>query len=137
MQYNAHLKLPIHPLKTGNQDGLVTVAEMEYVERYFNSAVIANEAMKTRAYLKKTIDGWDNVLDQANKNSNFTRKSAWEAITMLEIRFEKKGGKYRKFLVDAYEIADMVESRTRPRQYLAGHILGKPIPNWYEPPEIE
>lgn len=136
LQYSAYVELPSHPLRAGGGAGLVTAAEMEYVEIYFNSAhMIANEAMTTRTYLQRTISGWDNVLEQANQNSNFTRKSAWEAITMLEMRFSKKGGTVREFLVKARDRANLVESGARDRAYLAGHILGKPIPDYYHPPE--
>ena len=137
-QYSAYLDLPDYPLQTYDKAGyaLVTATEMQYVEEYFNSAVmIANDAMSTRTYLNRAIKGWDDVLVHANKISNFTRKFAWEAITMLEMRFTNKGGSFRGFLVEARDRANLVESRVRDAQYLAAHILGKPVPGWYQPPK--
>jgi hypothetical protein len=131
-------KLPNYPLKTGDDYFWVSGAELDYVDRYFNSAArVANEAMATRAELNKAIAGWDAVLKQADGTKDFTRAVVWGAINDLDLRFSNEGGSFRAYLVEARDTADLVESWARKKQYHAAHILGKWTPDWYVPPTPE
>jgi len=113
----------------------VTAADLDYVERYFNTAaMIANDAMDARAELDRAISGWDGALAQANRTRDFTRKAAWEAITLLDMRFNNEGGTFRAYLVNARDKAARTESWARRKQYHGAHILGKWTPEWYKPP---
>ena len=130
-------KLPNYPLQTAEKAGRILVSknELEYVERYFNTAVlIANDAMAVRSELQKAITGWDAAVEQANKTGDFTRKAAWEAITYLDLNFNNEGGSFKAYLTNARDAAARVESWARMKQYHGAHILDKWTPEWYSPP---
>ncbi len=113
----------------------VTNEELEYVEKYYNTAAkIANDAMAASSELREAIAGWDAVAEQANKNNDFTRASAWDAINDLNLRFHNEGGDFRAYLVNARDRASTVESWARSKQYHAADILGKWTPEGYQPP---
>ena len=136
-QYRAESQLPGYPLQSDDKVGRMTVTpeELDYVDRYYNTAaMIANDAMSARAELDKAIAGWDAAVEQANKTNDFTRKSAWEAITDLDMRFNNKGGSFRAYLVDARDRAARTEQFARMKQWHAAHILGKWTPDGYQPP---
>ncbi len=136
-QYAADLKLPGYPLQTDDKAGHVwaTPEEMEYVEKYFNTAkMIANDAAAARVELEKAIAGWDAAVREANAAKDFTRQSAWEAINDLDDRFNNSGGSFRAYLVAAPARAVLVENSASMKQIHAAHILGKPTPDWYQPP---
>jgi hypothetical protein len=136
-QASAERQLPAYPLQTGEKAGraMVTPAELEYVEKYFNTAaLIANDAMEARSELDKAVAGWAAALDQANQASDFTRKAAWEAVTLLDLSFNKEGGSFRAFLINARDTAARVEQWARLKQFHAAHILGKWTPDSYVPP---
>ena len=133
----AESKLPGYPLQSDDKAGRmsVTTAELDYVERYFNTAgMIANDAMATRSELGKAIAGWDAAVAQASDTRDFTRKAVWEAVTYLDLRFSNEGGSFRAFLVAARDAAARVESWARMKAYHGAHILGKWTPDWYTPP---
>src|SRR5437868_7798897 len=135
--YAAESQLPTYTLQTDAKAGRmrVTAADLDYVERYFNTAaMIANDAMDARAELDRAISGWDGALAQANRTRDFTRKAAWEAITLLDMRFNNEGGTFRAYLVNARDKAARTESWARRKQYHGAHILGKWTPEWYKPP---
>lgn len=136
-QYAADLMLPGYPLETDDKVGhvLATPAEMEYVEKYYNSAtLIADDAMAARVELEKAIAGWDAALREANASKDFTRQSAWDAVNSLDGRFSNSGGSFRAHLVEAHARAALVENSARTKQMHAAHILGKATPEWYRPP---
>lgn len=135
--YAAESQLPPYPLQTDAKAGRmrVTPAELDYVERYFNTAaMIANDAMDARAELDRAISGWDGAVAQANRTRDFTRKAAWEAITLLDMRFNNEGGSFRAYLVNARDRAARTEAWARQKQYHGAHILGKWTPEQYRPP---
>jgi hypothetical protein len=132
----AESELPIYPLQTKGY--LVSEEELAYVNDYYGGAArIANDAMDARSELNKIITGWEVVMDQAQKTKDFTRKSAWEAVTELDLRFSKGGAGFRDFLVKARDDAGRVENWARLKQYHAADILGKWVPAWYTPPTPE
>ncbi len=135
--YSAESKLPSYPLQSADKAKhlVVTEAELDYVERYFNTAaLIANDAMDARSELDKAISGWDAAVAQANNTRDFTRKAAWDAITQLNLRFSNEGGSFRAYLVNARDTSARTESWARLKQYHGAHILDKWTPNWYKPP---
>jgi uncharacterized protein DUF4157 len=136
-QYRAESKLPSSPLQTYEKAGsvIVTNEELEYVEKYYNTAAkIANDAMAASSELRKAIAGWDAVVEQANKNNDFTRASVWNAINTLNLRFNNEGGDFPTYLANARDRANAVESWARSKQYHAADILGKWTPEGYQPP---
>jgi len=133
-QRAAYAQLPSNPLKSDPDSParMVTRSELEYVERYYNTAAaIANDAMAANAALGRAIAGWDRTLAQANNTKNFTRKAAWEAITMLELRFD---GSFRQELVNLQQMAASVQQNARYDQYVAADIIGKWTPAGFQPP---
>jgi hypothetical protein len=135
--YSAEGQLPAYPLRSATKAGhmVVSPAELDYIERYFNTAaMIANDAMDARSELDRAISGWDGALAQANNTRDFTRKAAFEAITLLDLSFSKEGGSFRAYLVNARDRAARTESWARTKQFHAAHILGKWTPDWYTPP---
>ena len=135
--WGAEGQLPPYPLQSAAKAGrmLVSPAELDYVERYFNTAaMIANDAMDARSELDRAIAGWDAALAQANSTRDFTRKAVFEAITLLDLRFNNQGGSFRTYLVNARDRAARTESWARRKQWHAAHILGKWTPDWYTPP---
>lgn len=140
-QYSAKSKLltyPLYPLQTVEKVGqmVITNEELEYVEKYYNTAAkIANDAMAASNELRKAIAGWDAVVEQANKNNDYTRASVWDAINDLNLRFNNEGGDFRAYLGNARDRANWVESWARNKQYQAAGILGKWTPEGYQPPE--
>jgi len=131
-------ELPKSILKYDSEVGhmMVTQSEINHIEMIFNSAfLLAEDALSAENHLDKLIKEWDGVLAQANVNKNFTRQALWESITMLELRFSNKvGGSFRGYLNNARNEANVVKINTRSIQYLAGDILGKPVPSWYQAP---
>ena len=131
-------ELPKSVLKYDNEVGhiMVTQSEMNHIEMIYNSTVLlADDALNAEKHLDKLIKEWDGVLAQANEKKDFTRKALWEAITMLELRFSNKvGGSFRGYLNNARNEVNVVKVNTRNIQYLAGDILGKPVPSWYQAP---
>jgi hypothetical protein len=73
----AEATLPGEPLATDEEAGSMTVslAELEYIEGYANSAGnIISKAFDARIKLHKIIEGWDTVVAQSNATRDFTRK---------------------------------------------------------------
>jgi hypothetical protein len=133
----AESKLPAYPLRPDHKSGSVLVSkeELAYVEKYFNAAaMIANDAADVRAELSRAIKDWGDVVSKAEKITDWTRKAAWEAITLLDHRFQYEGGGFRAYLVDLRDTAWQVEDWARLKQYHAAHILGKWTPDGYQPP---
>lgn len=136
-QASAQAKLPSYPLQSAEKAGhiIVTRAELDYVEKYFNTASLsANDASAARRELVKAISGWDAAVAQADQTRDFTRKLVSEAINYLDLRFSDEGGSFRAYLVNARDTAAEVESWARMKQYHAAHILGKGTPDGYVPP---
>jgi hypothetical protein len=134
---SAESKLPSYPLQSAAKAGhsMVSKAELDYVEKYFNTAaMIANDAWAVRSELEKAISGWDAALAQANSTRDFTRQAVWEAIAHLDLRFSNEGGSFRAYLVNARDAAARTESWARMKQYHGAHILDKWTPAWYKPP---
>jgi len=137
--HQADLALPNYPLQPGDKTGtlVVTPSELEYVEKYHNSAkLVADSALEARIELGKAIAGWDSVVREANAANDFTRKSSVEAVTDLDLRFQNSGGSFRAYLVEAHATAERVENSARMKQIHAAHILDKPTPSWYTPPSL-
>jgi GH25 family lysozyme M1 (1,4-beta-N-acetylmuramidase) len=125
---SAEASMPSFPLEPDDVAGhvMVTHAELEYVKRYFDAAVvIQTDTMGARMELDQAIAGWDAVLEQANDTSDFTRQAAWEAITLLNLRFSNQGGDFRAFLVNARDVAARTEAWASWKRYTAADILGK------------
>jgi hypothetical protein len=136
----AEHELPNYPLQTYEETGEMTVsaAELAYVKEYGQAASrIANDAMAARSELHKAIEGWESALAQAEKTSDFTRKSAMEAVIQLDLSFSKEGANFRAYLVNARDDASRVESWARMKQHHASDILGKWTPEWYKAPTPE
>ena len=135
--YSVESQLPSYPLQTDDKAGqmVITTEEIEYVKKYYNTAAkIANDAMLVSSELRKAIAGWDTVVEQANKNKDFTRASAWNAINNLDLRFNNLGGNFRTYLVNTRDSVNTVQSWARSKQYHAADILGKWTPEGYQPP---
>lgn len=133
---DAWLQLPDYPLQTDDKAGRVTVsaAELEYVERYYNTAAaIANDAMHARALALRALAGWHDVLKEAGLIGDFTRKSAWEAVIQLELRFGGDGS-FRTYLEEVESTASRIEASSRHSQYVAADIIGKWTPEGFAPP---
>jgi hypothetical protein len=130
----AEYELPNYPLSASGF--LVSADELAYVNDYLAAAArIAGDAEGARVELNKIIDGWDAVLVQAKETNDFTRKSAWEAVTELDLRFSKTGAGFRPFLVETRDKAGRVAAFAQMKRYHASHILGKGwVPDWYTPP---
>jgi hypothetical protein len=136
--YSFQYELPGYPLKTAEEAGQMTVtdAELEYVEKYYNTAAaIANDAWRLSSELRKAIEGWDAVVTQANNTKDFTRAAVWDAINTLNLRFNNEGGDFRAYLVNARDRANAVQYWAENKQYHAADILGKWTPIGYQPPE--
>lgn len=135
----AEYKLPNHPLPTDDVSVqfMVTKEELEYVEKYYHTAgAISHDASKTSIKLREMITGWDAVLKQANNNNDFTRRSAWQAINTLELKFSNSGGSFRVFIVNTHSTARNISAEALDKMYYAAHILGKWTPSGYKPPEM-
>jgi hypothetical protein len=132
----AEADLPVYPLKksTSKKDFMVSAAELEDVERYWEAAArIANDALSANAELGRIIAGWDDALKQAYGTNDFTRKAAVEAVQELDLHFSKDGSGFRAFLVEAQNTAARVEQWARWKQWNAQDILGKPVPEGFTP----
>jgi hypothetical protein len=134
-QANAEAGLPGYPLmKPTGKNLVVSAAELQDVERYWDAAArIANDALSASAELGRIIAGWDDAVKQAYGTSDFTRKSAIEAVQELDLRFSKGGSGFRAFLVDAQNTAWRVQQWARWKQWNAQDILGKPVPESFTP----
>jgi hypothetical protein len=134
-QWTAESELPNYPIST--EGFLVGAEELAYAENYYAAAArIANDAMAARSKLNSIIQGWDAVLVQANNAGDFTRKSAWDAVTELDQRFSRRGKGFRAFLEQARDDAGRIEQFARSKQYFAADIVGKWVPPGYTSPEI-
>jgi hypothetical protein len=134
---NAERQLPPYPLQTDDKAGhmLVTKEELDYVERYFNTAsLISNNARDAHSALDQEISGWDAVVQQDRNTRDFTRKATSEAVIYLDLRFNNQGGSFRAFLVQARDRAARVEQWAYLKYNHAAHILGKWTAPWYQPP---
>lgn len=133
---DAWAQLPAYPLETGDKSGrvMVSTAELEQVERYYNTAAaIANDAMHARALASRALTGWQDVLKEAVSIGDFTRKSAWESVITLELRFGGDGS-FRTYLEDVELTASRIEASSRHAQYVAADIIGKWTPEGFAPP---
>lgn len=132
----AWVQLPDYPLQTDRQAGrvMVSAADLQHVERYYNTAAaIANDAMHARALASRALVGWNDVLREAGSTTNFTRKSAWEAVIELELRFGGDGS-FRRYLEEVESTASRIEASSRNAQYIAADIIGKWTPEGFAPP---
>jgi hypothetical protein len=115
-QASAEFRLPAYPLRPDDKSGsvLVSKGELAYVEKYFNTAaMIANDAAGVRAEVSKAIKDWGDVVSKAEKIKDWTRKAAWEAVTLLDDRFQFEAGGFRAYLVDLRDTAQLQRLRER------------------------
>ena len=106
----AESSLPSEPLQSDSTDPRLTPEELTYLSAYYRAAAsIVSDAWDAKVKLNRIIMGWDAVVGQAKATGNFTRASAWDAVTQLDLRFSKQGGGFRNFLVDARDWAERVE----------------------------
>ena len=124
---SAEAALPGEPLATDEEapSVSVTLAELEYIDAYANSAGnIISKAFDARLKLNKIIEGWDTVVAQSNATRDFTRKAVVEGVQILDLRFQKEiGGSFRGFLLDARDDAGRVEAFARWKWDSAKDIL--------------
>ena len=124
---SAEAALPGEPLATDEEapSVSVTLAELEYIDAYANSAGnIISKAFDARLKLTKIIEGWDTVMAQSNATRDFTRKAVVEGVQILDLRFQKEtGGSFRGFLLDARDDAGRVEAFARWKWDSAKDIL--------------
>jgi hypothetical protein len=134
----AEWKIPARPIQEsgGNVGIMVTAAEMDYVQRYYNSAaLITSDSFSATGTANETIRGWQSVLDAANA-TQIARKTMWESISLLDMRFSKHGGNFRDFLIEVRSKAERTMRFAQLKMWHAGHILGVgTISEWYTPPE--
>lgn len=123
----AEAALPGEPLASGEEAPSMTVslAELEYIEGYVNSAGnVISKAFDARVKLNKIIEGWDTVVAQSNATGDFTRKAVVEGVQILDFSFAKEtGGSFRGFLIDARDDAGRVEAFARSKWDYAKDIL--------------
>ena len=132
----AEYELPSYPLQAPDPASPTIISplsddERAYVSDYHAAAArIMNDALNARIELNKIIAGWDAVLIQAKETDDFTRKSAWDAVTELDLRFSKDGNGFRAFLVEARDRAGRYEYWAKLKMWDAEDILGLPIIRW-------
>jgi Domain of unknown function (DUF4157) len=123
----AEAALPGEPLATEEEAGsmVVSLAELEYIEAYANSAGnIISKAFDARLKLHTILEGWDTVVAQSNATRDFTRQAVVEGVQILDFRFSKEtGGRFRGFLQDAHDDAGRVEAFARSKWNYAKDIL--------------
>jgi hypothetical protein len=103
---------------------LVTFEELENIDAYADSAgIIVSYAFDADVKLNRVISGWDAVVTQAKETRDFTRSSAFDAITNLDLRFSKEGGNFRNFLIKARDDAVRVQAWARSKWNYAKDIL--------------
>ena len=124
---SAEAALPGEPLATDEEapSVSVTLAELEYIDAYANSAGnIISKAFDARLKLTKIIEGWDTVMAQSDATRDFTRKAVVEGVQILDLRFQKEtGGSFWGFLLDARDDAGRVEAFARWKWDSAKDIL--------------
>lgn len=109
----AESNLPAEPL-ADSADPRLTVDELSHVRAYYQTAArILSDAWDAKGKLQRIIMGWDAVVDQAKETRDFTRASAWDAVTQLDFRFSKGANGFRNYLVETRDWAERVESWTR------------------------
>jgi hypothetical protein len=117
---SAEAGLPSDPAELLSER-LNTADDLANVKAYWKAAAeIMFQAGTARNHLYQIIQGWDAALAQANETNDFTRKSAFDAVTELELHF--KGG-FRAFLEDARVTANNVEKWANYKRAVAYEML--------------